>query len=304
MENILQRLQIIKLLISLNEDYSEHLKQLENLKQSDITNIVDLLKRKSYSSAIESIDQFSQRYSQVEIYKDPQIDLLKRELDDLILALEEQTLEKDELNKLVSNFEADYQNKLGGILRGILRLRKLKAQTEFNETPNQKTEKAYKEAEKEFENFEQDYEQREKQSKNKLELSPEQENELKSSFRKASKLTHPDAVSDEFKEQAKKCFQDLNDAYQNNDLKLVQEILNNLDKGIFTKKSEKINEIDKLKIEINLIKLKTTEIERQLTEIKNSETYILLQSLDWNWRNYLEEQRKLLENDLLELEKA
>jgi hypothetical protein len=84
----------------------------------------------------------------------------------------------------------------------------------------------------------------------------------------------------------------------------VQEILNNLDKGIFTKKSEKINEIDKLKIEINLIKLKTTEIERQLAEIKNSETYILLQSLDWNWRNYLEEQRKLLENDLLELEKA
>ena len=61
-----------------------------------------------------------------------------------------------------------------------------------------------------------------------FELNDEQQQSLKEAYRKASKICHPDIVSDELKDQAHKIMSELNIAKKKNDLDKVKEILHTL----------------------------------------------------------------------------
>ena len=157
------------------------------------------------------------------------------------------------------------------------------------------------EAEKDFNDYSQEYEI----SKNEkiAVLTEEEQKEIKQKYRKASKLCHPDVVSDDQKELAEKLFAELNAAYERNDLKRVMEILENLEKGdFFVSKSDTISEKQLMKAEIEKIRLRIKELQKQVDEIKESEAFKTVSNIT-DWDNYftqakenLAEQVKGLEN--------
>ena len=108
--------------------------------------------------------------------------------------------------------------------------------------------------------------------------------ELKQKYRKASKLCHPDVVSEDQKELANKIFAELNAAYERNDLQRVKEILENLEQGnFFVNKSDKVNENKLLKAEIEKLRLRIKELKLEVQEIKESETYETIIGIeDWD----------------------
>jgi len=136
-----------------------------------------------------------------------------------------------------------------------------------------------------------------KQSKNEKlnELTEDEQKELKQKYRKASKLCHPDVVSEEQKELADKLFAELNAAYERNDLKRVREILENLEKGnFFVSKSDSITEKQLLKAEIEKLRMRIKELKEQMFTIKESEAFNTISSIE-DWDVYFKETKEKLQ---------
>ena len=201
---------------------------------------------------------------------DDEVASLQKELRALEGMLNELNIEKSELEKLLSNFQHQHFIELGDIILEILKLRQAKFKND---------QQKYEEAAKDYENYNQQA-AREKEKKQ-FEITDEKKQELKMKFRKASKLCHPDMVSDELKEEAAKVFIDLKNASEANDLQRVTDILDNLEKGnSFTAGSETISEKEKLLAQIEKLKMQVQALEREIEGIENSDTYKVIISID------------------------
>ena len=157
-----------------------------------------------------------------------------------------------------------------------------------------------KEAEEDYKNYSQEFEI----SKNEkiADLTEEEQIEIKKKYRKASKLCHPDVVSEDQKGLADKLFTELNKAYEQNDLKKVTEILENLKKGnFFVSKSDTITEKQLMKAEIEKLKIRIYELLQQVELIKASDAYKTISSIK-DWDIYFRETKEKLENQAKELE--
>ena len=87
-----------------------------------------------------------------------------------------------------------------------------------------------------------------------------------------------------------------------NDLKRVTELLENLTKGeFFFSKSDIINEKQKLKSEIENLRLKIKKILSELINIKESESYKTIQNIN-DWDSYFAETKSQLHLQLNYLE--
>ena len=171
-----------------------------------------------------------------------------------------------------------------------MKLRKLKFKedkTKYEEAEND--EKQYREqfnTEKEKEIFE---------------LTEEQKLELKTKFRKATILCHPDKVANEFTEAAQRIFIELKQAYDANDLKKVSDILEELEKGNFFKnKSDTIQEKDLLKAAIAKLKRQIKTLEAEIITIKESDTFKTVISIE-DWDEYFNITKEKLKRELEEL---
>ena len=145
----------------------------------------------------------------------------------------------------------------------------------------------FEEAQKDFEDFNNAYEDNLKEPKPQN-LDEEQLKELKQNYRKATKFCHPDKVTEEQKEHAQKVFNDLKEAYDNNNLAKVNLILKDLEKGIFKSQGETISEKDKLITIKNELESKRNKIEIEIVELKESKTFTALTKID-NFENHFEE---------------
>jgi hypothetical protein len=115
-------------------------------------------------------------------------------------------------------------------------------------------------------------------------------------------MCHPDVVSEEQKELATKIFAELSSAYEKSDLIKVREILNNLESGnFFLSKSDTINQKQFLEIEIDKLRIKVNELNGELQEIKNSETYKTIEKIE-NWDTYFFDAKRNLKAQLDKLE--
>ncbi|MEO9210234.1 MAG: DnaJ domain-containing protein, partial [Ginsengibacter sp.] len=155
------------------------------------------------------------------------------------------------------------------------------------------------EAEEDYKNYSEEFEI----SKNEkiADLTGEELIEIKKKYRKASKLCHPDVVSEEQKEMADKLFAELNAAYERNDLEKVKEILENLEKGnFFVNKSDAINEKQLMKSEIEKLKIRIRELQQEMQLIKESDAYKTISGID-DWDFYFKETKEKLEEQAKEL---
>ena len=158
------------------------------------------------------------------------------------------------------------------------------------------------EAEKDFNDYSEEYEI----SKNEkiAVLTEEEQKEIRQKYRKASKLCHPDVVSEEQKELADKLFAELSAAYERNDLQKVREILESLERGdFFVSKSVAINEKQLLKTAIENLRLRIKELKEQVQSIKESEAFTTVSNIS-DWDAYFKETRQTLTEQVKELEDA
>jgi hypothetical protein len=293
LSKIIKRLELIKSLISLEEE-DEIDTQIIKLEQSalsnELQNIIVCLKEKLYSKAAVAIEKFINNHNSISVYRDPEIDGLKLEAKSLEARLNRLSDEKADLEKLIHEFGVRHSRELGELILKILKFRKTEAKGTPKET---ETEDDYKNYSEEFEI-----------SKNEkiADLTEEELIEIKKKYRKASKLCHPDVVSEDQKELADKLFAELNAAYERNDLGKVREILENLEKGnFFVNKSDAINEKQLMKAEIEKLKIKVMELTAQLQLIKESDAYKTITGIE-DWDEYFVNTKEKLSEQIQELE--
>jgi hypothetical protein len=199
----------------------------------------------------------------------------KKELQDLEIQLNELNIQKGELEKLLADFQHRHTIELGDIISEILSLRRNKYK---------ENEEKFAEASRDYENYSSQYKiEKEKKIFN---LTKEQEQELKKKYRKAAVICHPDKVSEEFKADAERIFDELKQATDNNDLAKVVQILESLEAGNFFKaSSETISDREKLETQIVKVKGLIQNLEAEITSIKQSKTYQTINSID-DWDDY------------------
>ena len=290
---IIKRLELIKSLVALEEEkeINAHVLKLKEFSTDiELRTIISLLEQKAYSQAMPAIETYINQHRQLTAYIDPEIEGLKLEAKSLEAELNALSDEKADLEKLIHEFGVRHNNELGELILKILGYRRKKAKGTPDET----------EAEKDYSDYNREYEA--SKDEKIAELTEEEQKELKQKYRKASKLCHPDVVSDDQKELADKLFAELNAAYERNDLQRVREILENLEKGnFFVSKSDTITEKQLMKAEIEKMRMRIKELRKQVGEIKESEAFKTVNSIS-DWDNYFKQAKEKLTEQVKGLE--
>ena len=278
------------------EKLKKYIKPAKDEKLNTINNIIELVSKQTYGEAMQLINEVVNKFRTLTIYVDSEIYALKLEMRALELQISSLDDEKNELEKLLHDFEVRHNKELGELIINILRFRKekLKKEARLGETNN----KEYEEAEKEYEEYNSQYQN----TKNITikDLDEEQKKELKSVYRNASKLCHPDVVDEAFKKEAEQLFKELNQANAANDLEKVKEIYENLKKGIFKSHSQTINEKEQILRIVLKLRIKRNQLDEMVDNIKNSEVFKTISTIE-NWDSYFIETKEKLLEELNEL---
>lgn len=270
-------------------------------KIDTLSTILNHCSKKEFSQAVVLIQNFTGEFKKISIYNDPEIPALQLEIRSLEYQISSLSDEKTDIEKNIRNFELKYNEELGELITKILHYKKVVAEKIAKESREDKQkQQEYEEAKFDYEDFSKSYNDKLKEPKPLL-LDEEKQNELKKNYRKATKLCHPDKVTDDQKELATKIFTDLKNAYDNNDLEKVNQILKDLEKGIFKSQGETIDEKDKLKIILENLIRKRNDLEEMLLSIKNTDAFNKINHIK-NWDNYFEKTKEEFNKILEELE--
>ncbi|HEX4375175.1 MAG TPA: hypothetical protein VHZ50_17850, partial [Puia sp.] len=143
LSKIIKRLELIKTLISLEEEkeISGHIIKLRQFSlNEELEDIIVLLEQKSYSQVMPAIETFINQHHQLTFYNDPEIEGLKLETKSLENEINILSDEKADLEKFIHEFGVRHNEELGKLILKILSYRKEKAKG----TPQEKeTEKDY-----------------------------------------------------------------------------------------------------------------------------------------------------------------
>lgn len=291
LNKVIRRLDILKnyILLEDEEDIAREQDKLSVYQHDELNLIIDSLYTQQYHQAIQLIDEFVQKNKQITVFVDAELTALKFEIRKLEHQLLAYDTEKTELEKLLSDFHHAHTEVLGDCIERLLFLKKQLASNE----------EEYREAEQDEQTYrKQVIQEREKQI---IQLSNEEKRALKQAYRKASQICHPDRVSDEIKNQAQEIFVELNYAYEKNDLQAVQNILKQLQNGVFKAKSDTVNQKDELHAEIATLKAKIAKLEQQICTIKDSESYQEIMQID-DWQQYFADIKVQLQDEIVRLE--
>jgi len=302
LKEILKRLEMIKSAVSIGEDEIISL-QIVKLKtmsvDGDVQKILELVDDKSYEEVISRITEYIDKFSGMVLYEDSQVQGLKVELSVLEKELNSLSEKKNEYISEINAFNAEYYKHLGAIIEEILRLKR-----EYAERLFAKGELNADELEDTKEQYEEFYKQALSQAKEQPHIiSQEDEKKLKKLYKKASRLTHPDVVADEFKAKAAEIFNKLNHAYKTKDLDEVERILKGLESDVsFFCGSEKINDKEVLREKSKILRAKIQTLKDEIASLKDSETYQTIQNTK-NLDKYFKNLKEELEYEKRELER-
>ena len=197
LNDILKRLDITKNAVAMEEDdlIAMQVQKLEKLPLDEqVQHILALIRAQQFQDVIHLIEQYKHDSSGLTVYEDPQIQGLKLELKLLENRLIELTDTQADLEREINEFNGEYFRRLGGLIEEILKRR---AELCRDETEKQQTQQDYEE-------FERGYQQQLEDAPQTL--THEELQELKTAFRKASRLCYPDKLADEFKAQGEAFF--------------------------------------------------------------------------------------------------
>jgi hypothetical protein len=279
---VIKRLEVIEKLIQLDdlEDIDYQIKKLHQLElPGEVDPIIESIAQRAYGAAAQKIGAFISAFSQLVHYIDPQLQGLKTEIRLLEVEIATFSSEKAEIDKLIQDYSLRHNREVGKTISELLRLQKILLKKEAAENANKQAE--YEEAERDYEAYHQQYEESKKQTQQ--ELNTAELGQLKKAYREAALLCHPDKVHESMKNQAQETFLDLQNAYQQNDLKKIEKILHQLKTSFnFASVADKVNEKQQLLAEVTRLRLILDQLRLELNELKSDESYITVKGIkDW-----------------------
>ena len=236
-----------------------------------------------YDDALLIIEDFLKQNRALASRYNPLISALKVELHFQDRELNLHRTDRDEVVKLMHNFQTKYHFSLGTLLDQLLFLRKEKLAIQALAHPRLKAK--YEAALKEYEEY---HEMHNSPIKGIMyNLPDEEKRELKRLYRKACLICHPDHVSEEQEEKAKAMFEELQEAYTCNDIRKVRLIAELLEKtGEFEMRFEKSDDAEVLRLYIERILLESEEIKNEIQELKGSGVYQTIENISEEWGAY------------------
>lgn len=303
-----RRLEMIRNLVLLGEqdDISNHLCKLRPVAQElQLSKILAALDNGEYKAALEQIDAYLRKVTSLVVAEYADISRLRFQLEILEVRLESLSHEKAELERRLIIFNRRHDDALGDLIQRIL-----KARAEFARlfVADQKNDKEREEAQAAFHDAEetyQDYAQQHKKLQRAeplLQLDEGAERELKSLYRKACSLCHPDKVPAEKKEAAHRVFVELQEAYKGNDLTRVREIHEALAAGgLPGTRSTTLSEVEALKSAIAELEYTIAKLVAELKALHENDGIGLMYAAgatEANWHHFFEQQRETLEAEL------
>src|SRR6266542_1876348 len=300
---IIKRLEIIKNCIAI-QDYDDILYQTGKLKKIienrlpekeriEIWQILKSIDQKAYGEAVLLISYIINTHSKLTIWIDPEIQGLQLEIKALSLQISSLEDELADIEKGIHEFEVQHTQQLGALILKILFLKRSLAEKQIKQDPlNEKVQKEYEEAKADEEQYKGTFQ--ETINEHIQYLDDEEEKELKTKFRRITKLTHPDLVDKQFEKEAAELFMKAKKAKDKNDLTTINEILEYLEAGEhFKLKHETINQIDALRSEAKRLRFVIEELLKKIITIKKSETYQTITKIS-DWKEYFAETKTKL----------
>jgi len=305
MNNITNVLELIKTSI-LAGDQEVTLLQTNKLKASaldvdnDVLDIISELDDFNYSKVIILIEEYLSKHSDLSPYIDKETQGLRLELITLESRLEELTLIHVECLNSINKFNSLQNRIVGSVIMEILELRARISQVlKGHDDYYQEMKDQFEDAQQEYDDFQRVYQSVDRQFQ--FDISDENKKRLKKIYKQASRLCHPDKVSDNQKNQANKIFSELNKAYMNNDLPRAQEILEELKSGAgFSVDSYSIDNKEILQSKIKSIRKKIEEVKSEIQKVKGDKIYKVIEEND-NIEDYLNKMKEKLEVERDEL---
>ena len=252
-------------ILELNTQKDELLKRIDeynykyNFEFKDILSEILYLRKENYKKDFTSLKRYY-----MDLYQE-----FQKEKDEIALL-------KDIKAKLSTPVEKikEIDN---AILKHIKNLKKIKIEIEKIEIKKVKQE--YVESNSNLNDFTSIFEQEDKSYKHNL--SDKEEKEIKSLYKKAAHMCHPDIVCESKKNDAQDIFQELHKAYKHKDIKLIKEIILFLGDGeVFARNRFKINDKESLQKSIDELKIKKSTIEKKIYFIKNEHEFSFIFSLE------------------------
>jgi len=304
-KQILKRLELIKASI-LAGDQEVTLLQTNKLKadaldvDNDVLDIISELDDFNYSKVIILIEKYLSKNSDLAPYIDKELQGLRLELIALETHLEELTLSHIECLNSINKFNSLQNRIVGSVILEILELRaRISQLLKSNDDYYQEMKDQFEDAQQEYDDFQRVYQSVDRQFQ--FDISDENKKRLKKLYKQASRLCHPDKVSDNQKNQANKIFSELSNAYMNNDLPKVQEILEELKSGVgFSVDSYSIDDKKILQSKIKSIRKKIEEVKSEIQKVKEDKIYKVIEEND-NLEDYFDKMKEKLEVERDEL---
>jgi len=206
------------------------------------------------------------------------------------------TNQKIEAEKLIAQFRIRYYQELGFIISDILKERLKLYEKIRDKNPDEQYE--YEKTKEQYHKFFQQWEQVPKEQVSNV--SEELRHKLISLYRKASKLCHPDIVDESKKEEASKIFVKINKAYIENDIETIEQIIEQLEKGLLIPDKETRNSAKILQAKILQLNEEIRSLKKEIEDLRNSSAYLFIVKLE-NWDKYFSETKDKLLKELEEL---
>lgn len=303
-----RRLEMIRNLVLLGEqdDVADHLRKLRPVAQElQLSKIIAALDNGEYKAALEQIDAYLRKATALVVMGFADIARLRFQLETLEFRLESLSDEKGDLDRRLITFSRRHDDALGDLIQRILKARAELARfvvarkKKVNE--NTEAEADAREAEEAYRDYSRQHEDLQQQAPL-PKLDEEAEWEIKSLYRRACGLCHPDKVPDEKKEAAHRLFVELQDAYKGNDLPRVREIYAALKAGgIPETRSTSLSEVESLKAAIAELEYTIARLVAELKALQGSEGTKLMDTAgatEADWQGFFEHQRETLEIEL------
>ena len=181
------------------------------------------------------------------------------------------TDERIEYERLINTFNSDYMLRFGSLIEEILERR--------TAVYKRKLDTRYEQAKLIYEEFERlCFQQLQDLPKS---LTDREKQQLKTIYRKASRLCHPDKLVEEAKAKGEGIFKALNEAYRNQDLERLQGILHDLEveNTYLIPASERIEDRTILQQKIVLLQGHIVALETEIKCLQENEIYKRIQSI-------------------------
>ncbi len=232
-------------------------------------------------------------YAQVRVWEDPLLPALLLEvrlLETELLALE---VERSEAGRLLLHFELWHQRELGALLQEVLGLRRDVAR--YHRQESSYSESEYQQARQRYQQQTQDREAAAEVAAHTAVLDAEGQARLRKLYREAVVLCHPDKVGPEYAAEATAVFQEVQTAYERQDVAALEAQLLALQRGIFTATAPALDSVAVLRARRDALAAKHTALLRELAELRSAEAYALAQLDEAGRAAYVDRNRAVLE---------